>query len=343
MDNLHNTISLDENAHFLQWQHERISANILLEGLAESLTAYTAQDFQKWLSVGLHNIVIGGVKAERAFSPGELVVGGSNNDWRDDIVAVYSLLPTTAQAEASQGFVRALQSIPSEPTENDITRNNGRNLEMLTVEALTIVRELRAPASRLEATPLDVVRTLIELRFAKSQAVFDEAFLVWRCFAGQISDFSNWAKLFTDHPRFLSEYSPLVAHVACIVSPSDSHKYLAEWKPHRDYRHELAKDAWLNLDAQKRLTTLNNATKLLLRREYGAHWHNVYDHIALSDQTYALGSAPSSAKDALHTLQAALLCAQATTFSAVKKCRAFTSGVGERVRSAIRPIGEARL
>ncbi len=254
--------SEDEYRH---WLDESVCRNPNLKPLADDLADFGEDDFAKWFEVALIRIIVEGMPPERAFSPGELILGSSATDWRDELLAVIALLGESTKANAVRGLIRCFGAIAPRPTDNDVSANDGRNWEMLAVELVRLVRDLRPPLCDREATPLKALEKLLGIQFPASQAVLDEGLMVWRAFSHQIEDDFDWPHLFENHAGFRAEYAPFVAYTMAINNPTKALYYLSKWRPHRQYRGELASDMNSNDEAKSSLEELNEAANQVVR------------------------------------------------------------------------------
>lgn len=271
---------------FEEWLRQSLARNPNLRPLAEELQSYSVGDFSGWIQDALTRMIIEGKQAAEVFSPGELIVGVSPISWRDDFYALIALLEPSVRGMLVRGVVNSFNGIAAFQDDNNVSANDGRNWERLTVELMRLTRDLRAPLCEIEATPLDALKKLITVQFPKSRAVLEEGLLLWRAFAHQIARPAEWEKVFEAHPRFREEYSPLVAFAHVVRFPEYAQFYLSNWSIYRQYRlNLLSSRAEARAFAKSTLEALFTATENVLR--FAADRGNAGVHL---DATYELAT-----------------------------------------------------
>lgn len=275
---------------FGTWMTSHAIRNPNLEHLARDLQDFRDDDFANWFEIGLTKIVFEEDSPERAFSPGELVIGASSVDWRDEVLAVLAFLPASARANAVRGFVKCVRGISPQPQADDPNLNEGKNWEMYAIEVMRLVRELRAPLCEREATPLDMLQQLLTITFPNSQAILDEGLLLWRAFAHQMTGVEEWQRIFDLHVKFVDSYAPLVAFTLALCKPDNAFRFLAKWPRLRQYRSALATDGFGDNASKDQLEQLNEITARIVYSLRETHNSNLrYEKLFTGDPTYMLG------------------------------------------------------
>jgi hypothetical protein len=217
-----------------------------------------AGGYKNWLSAGTNAIVMEAADPAEAFTPGAYVIGANADTWKQDIAFIYRQLPSGQQAHFRSGFQSCVALLNPDRDGNDPSRNNSKNSERLALDYFSMARDMRI------AEVLDKIEGLIEVKFPKSQAVYDSALLTWRVMADWDTE-TDWRNIFfpsyREEPRFRLQYSPIVAFGMCVAQPSRIREFLYYWRPLQHYVSQLAEE--LSITSRVKLLKIIDAYRKL--------------------------------------------------------------------------------
>lgn len=197
----------------------------------------TGQDFFCWLNAGIRAIVLHGKPAATAFDFAQGIIGMEPDSWRNELCFIANQLGSKLP-HFQQGLAECIRQIEPDREANNPGRDRGRNTEKLALTFLAIARELKVAAI------LQLIPGLIQVKFPKSQAIYDASLLTWRIMASY-DTVTNWIAVFCRPMefRYRPQYSSLLAFGMCVANPSKSAWYLREWKMLRIYFELLTEDS----------------------------------------------------------------------------------------------------
>lgn len=183
----------------------------LLAPIVNWIESRTVLEITRWLRVGSSKIELDNANPASAFSPGEYVIGGSeNNDWRQDLVEIAARLSFAKRADFDDSIASCLEMCRGNRVETNDQLKTQNGEEQLAISLLWIARNTECHA---------VSRTLFALaseKFPFSQEVFEAAIWTWRLLAPSVGGaaFAEWST--TDTIRFKREYLPSIFIGLCL-------------------------------------------------------------------------------------------------------------------------------
>lgn len=205
-----------------------------LEFLANVLATrlVTKADYADWINTGVRAVVLYGVHEAKAFPHAIGLIGASAESWPSEIGFVADKLRERRPLFCS-ALVECIQNIESDRMANDPSASEGQNLERVAMAFLGLARDLRV------AGCLQQLSGLIQVKFPRSQAVYDASLTTWRYLAS-FDTTTDWTEVFLPptkvlEVRYRPQYSGVLALGMCVAQPSSARFYLTSWFPFQSY------------------------------------------------------------------------------------------------------------
>ena len=205
-----------------------------LEFLANVLATRlnTKTDYADWINTGIRAIVLYGVHEAKAFPHAIGLIGASADSWPSELCFVADKLRERRPLFCS-ALVECIQNLESDRMANDPSASEGQNLEQVAMAFLGLARDLRV------AGCLQQLGGLIQVKFPRSQAIYDASLTTWRYLAS-FDTITDWTEVFlppTNMPevRYRPQYSGVLALGMCVAQPSRARFFLTSWIPFQGY------------------------------------------------------------------------------------------------------------
>lgn len=205
-----------------------------LEFLANVLATrlVTKADYADWINTGVRAVVLYGVHETKAFPHAIGLIGASAESWPSEIGFVADKLRERRPLFCS-ALVECIQNLESDRTANDPSASDGQNLEQVALVFLGLARDLRV------AGCLQQLSGLIQVKFPRSQAIYDASLTTWRYLAS-FDTTTDWTEVFLpptkiSEVRYRPQYSGVLALGMCVAQPSRARFFLTSWIPFQSY------------------------------------------------------------------------------------------------------------